>query len=60
MSNEYLYCYSPRLFSFLRERGQRYICVGINENTGGRFWLFRKTAEVRRLLDEYDRMKREK
>lgn len=53
MSNAYLYCYSPAMFHFLRAKGIRYICVGINEKTGGRFWLFAKDAAVRSALDEY-------
>lgn len=53
MSNAYLYCYSPAMFHFLRAKGIRYICVGINEKTGGRFWLFAKDTAVRSALDEY-------
>lgn len=59
MSNhdDYLFCYSRRLFRFLTDRGVRYLCKGINENTGGWFWLFVKTPETRRLLDGYKRAK---
>jgi len=57
MSNAYLYCYSPGMFHFLRAKGLRYICVGINEKTGGRFWLFAKDDAVRRALDEYTAIK---
>ncbi|CAM2952289.1 hypothetical protein PASE110613_09180 [Paenibacillus sediminis] len=57
MSNVYLYCYSPSMFHFLRTKGIRYICVGINEKTGGRFWLFAKDDAVKRALDEYDASK---
>lgn len=57
MSNAYLYCYSPAMFHFLRAKGLRYICVGINEKTGGRFWLFAKDDAVKRALDEYAAIK---
>jgi hypothetical protein len=53
MINAYLYCYSPAMFHFLRAKGIRYICVGVNEKTGGRFWLFEKSDTVRTALDEY-------
>ncbi len=53
MSNAYLFCYSPAMFRFLVSAGHRYICVGVNERTGGRFWLFEKSDAVRRSLDEY-------
>lgn len=42
------------MFHFLRAAGHRYICVGLNEKTGGRFWLFAKDDAVKRTLDEYD------
>jgi hypothetical protein len=54
---DYLYCYSPAMFHYLRSRGHRYICVGVNERTGGRFWLFAKDDAVRRTLDEYESVK---
>lgn len=53
MHNDFLYCYSPSLFHFLRRKGRKYICIGVNERTGGRFWLFVKDDAVRRDLDEY-------
>lgn len=56
-ANEFLYCYSPAMFHFLRAKGLRYICVGVNERTGGRFWLFAKDDAVRRALDEYAAIK---
>lgn len=57
MNNAYLYCYSPAMFHFLRAKGIRYICVGINEKTSGRFWLFAKDDAVKLALDEYDASK---
>ncbi len=60
MKNDYLYCYSPSMFHFLRSRGHRYICVGLNEKTGGKFWLFAKDDEVSRSLDMYDESKQPK
>ncbi|WP_161601334.1 DUF5659 domain-containing protein [Paenibacillus luteus] len=54
MTNAYLYCYSPTMFHFLRAKGIRYICVGVNERSGGRFWLFEKSEEVKSTLDDYN------
>ena len=56
---KYLYCYSTTLYHFLMASGQRYICVGVNERTGKRFYLFEKTSELRALLDEYDKRKQQ-
>ena len=53
---EFLYCYSVKMRDFLINQGHRYICVGINERSGTRFWLFEKTDEVKTTLDEYDEL----
>lgn len=57
MNDEYLFCYSPPMLHFLRAKGHRYICVGVNERTGGRFWLFAKNETLRQSLDEYGTVK---
>jgi len=51
---DFLYCYSVKMRDFLIDKGHRYICVGLNERTDTRFWLFEKTDMVRKSLDEYD------
>jgi len=51
---DFLYCYSVRLRDFLLDDGHKYICVGINEKSNTRFWLFEKTDGVKSSLDEYD------
>lgn len=55
--NAYFYCYSTNLYHFLKANSQRYICTGLHENTMRKFWQFHKTAELQRLLDEYDERK---
>lgn len=51
---DFLYCYSVKMRDFLTNKGHRYICVGLNERAGTRFWLFEKTDDVKASLDEYD------
>lgn len=51
---DFLYCYSVRLRDFLLDDGHKYICVGINEKSNTRFWLFEKTDGVKSSLDKYD------
>lgn len=53
---DFLYCYSVKLRDFLLRQGHRYICVGLNEKAGTRFWLFEKTDDLKRSLDEYDNL----
>lgn len=40
------FCYSERLKNALVANGFKYICVGINERTNSRFWLFWGTNEL--------------
>lgn len=51
--NEFYYCYSIKLHTFLQERGQRYICAGLNEKTMRKFWQYRRTDELHALLHEW-------
>ena len=53
---DFLYCYSVKLRDFLVNKGHRYICVGLNERSDTRFWLFEKTDDVKESLDEYDEL----
>lgn len=47
MVNEsYFYCYSPQLKARLVNEGERFICVGLNENTKRKFWLFKQTESL--------------
>ncbi len=57
MQNGFYYCYSANLYEFLRDHNQRYICVGLNENTLRKFWQYARTPELDRLLTEWQRRK---
>lgn len=46
MVNEFFYCYSPALNRHLTTEGLRYICVGINENSGKKFWQYARGEEL--------------
>ncbi|MED3069278.1 hypothetical protein P4310_27965 [Bacillus thuringiensis] len=51
--HEFFYCYSSVLHVFLKERGQRYTCAGLNENTLRKFWQYYRTEELDSLLTEW-------
>lgn len=51
--NDYFFCYSPRLKDRFLDEGERYICVGLNEHTRKKFWLFENTASLNRILDDW-------
>lgn len=52
-NNEFFYCHSPNLHRYLRDRGQRYICAGLNVRTKLTFWQYRRSDELSALLDEW-------
>ncbi|CAH0304644.1 hypothetical protein SRABI82_04680 [Priestia megaterium] len=57
MSNQYFYCYSPKLKARLLDGGERFICVGLHETTGKKFWLFAKTEKLAEVLTDWNTSK---
>ena len=49
----YFYCYSPRLKQRLIDAGERFICVGLNESTGRKFWLFPQNERLSEVITEH-------
>lgn len=43
---KYFYCYSERLKRALSANGFRYICIGINERTNSKFYLYEGSEEL--------------
>ena len=42
----FFFCYSARLKRALEYNGFHYVCVGINEHTNKRFWLYLGSPEL--------------
>lgn len=57
MNRDYFFCYSPKLKERLLAEGERYICVGIHEKTGKKFWLFPQTKRLGEVLAEWSKRK---
>lgn len=52
--NEFYYCYSMKLFKFLRmDRDINFICSGLHEKTMQKFWQFKRTEELNKALKEF-------
>lgn len=60
MNNGYFYCYSPRLKSRLLDEGERFICVGLNENTHRKFWLFEDNDNLNEVLTAWREEKKKR
>lgn len=55
--NKYFYCYSNNLKNRLLEEGERFICVGINERSNKRFWLFEQSEKLSEVLTDWKERK---
>lgn len=54
--NDYFYCYSMKMFKFLRlDKGINYICCGLHEKTSMKFWQFKRTVELTKAINEYSK-----
>ena len=50
------FCYKPKLKEHLMDKGHRYIFVDVNKE-GKTFWLFERTNELTKHIDEFYNMK---
>lgn len=50
---KYFYCYSRNLKNRLLDEGERFICVGINERSNKRFWLFEQSEKLSEVLSDW-------
>ena len=50
------FCYKPKLNKHLMDKGHRYIFVDVNKE-GKTFWLFERTNELTKHIDEFYNMK---
>ena len=50
------FCYKPKLKKHLMDKGHRYIFVDVNKE-GKTFWLFERTNELTKYIDEFYNMK---
>ena len=50
---KFYFCYDSQLANKLKQEKQKLITVAISPNTGKKFWLYQRTIELTRTLDEY-------
>lgn len=55
--DKYFYCYSIKLFHFLKLKKFRYICKGFNERTNKNYWVFERDESLLNALTEYDQVR---
>jgi len=58
MENEnYFYCYSLRLFHYISAFGEKCCASKINTRSKTRYWVFRKSERLDRIIDSYNHVK---
>jgi len=54
-AKNFFYCYSKQLHDYLHKVNKvSYILTALHENTKNKFWLYEKTPELERMLNEYE------
>lgn len=56
MSNKF-YCYSKRLYYFIKSFDVNYISFGINKNTNTKYYIFEKSEKLDKIIDLYNEIK---
>ena len=50
---KYFYCYSYPLKEFFIKNGEQVILSSIHEKTNKKFWVFKSTENITKLLDKW-------
>lgn len=51
------FCFDPRLSNFLYSKGIRFILEAYHNSTGKKFFLYSRTIELSKAIEEYNTMK---
>lgn len=52
-AKDFFFCYNKKLFSYLKDKGFRYIFTANHITTGTQFFLFEQSEELSKALDSY-------
>lgn len=55
--NSYFYCYSTRLFHYLRAFSEQCYSHGVNKVSGNEYWVFKKSDRLDRIIESYNKVK---
>ena len=57
--NNLYYCYSINQLRFIKDKGIRFLCKGLNDKTNKNYWVFEKNQELSNTLTEFTKLKNE-
>ncbi len=55
--NNYFYCYSKRMYHFIKVFDVHYISVGVNKNTQKKYYVFPKSEKLDKIITLYNTVK---
>ena len=55
--NNYFYCYSKRMYHFIKVFGVNYVSGGINKNTKRKYYVFSKSEKLDKIIALYNTIK---
>ena len=55
--NQYFYCYSDKLFHFIKAFGMNYLYIGANKNTNQKYHVFEKSERLDNIIALYNNVK---
>lgn len=55
--DKYYFCYSQNLMKFLKDNNEEWICIGVNDKTNRKYWLFEKSDSLKKLLGMFTEKK---
>lgn len=58
-NKELFYCYSLRLFHYISAFKEECLASKINKLSGKRYWVFKKSDRLDKIIDSYNRVKYE-
>lgn len=57
MGNEKFYCYSKRLFHFIKAFDISYLYIGFNPNSHNKYYVFEKSEKLDQIISLYNSVK---
>lgn len=57
MENDKFYCYSKRLYHFIKAFDTSYLYIGFNQNSHNKYYVFKKSEKLDRIITLYNSVK---
>lgn len=55
--SQYFYCYSSKMSYFIRSFGIKYVSIGFNEKSKTKYYVFKKSERLDKIICLYNEVK---